>query len=592
MIVKMKKLTLICTAKEQDRTLEALRDLKAVHIEHLESPSGLEIDEAKQVLQQVKKVHENLAEPNHEVRPATEPSDTLIDDIHALLKERDELHEQQSSLLTEQNQLSPYGDFNPKSLEQLNQQGVYAKLIQFGLKEDISWPENICIKEISRDKSSIYALALSRHEVELPCYEMALPAKSMRDIEEQLQAIKAKLIEIEAEIKALSNHRSTVQERLNHAHDDLVYQEVKTGMAATDNLVYLAGYIPVDQLESLKSKAASHGWGYDLREINDEDQPPTLLRNPKWVDPIKAVLQVIGVVPGYKELDVSMVFLLFLNIFFAILIGDAGYGLLFIALTFLAQRKNKKAPSYVFNLLYMMSSCTVVWGVLTGTYFGINFDALPVSLQQVSNEWLRGYGDDALAMNNIMFFCFVLGTIHLVIGHVWNVIRKINSWAALSDIGWIGSTLTMFYAVRMMVLGESFPPIMLYSLVGGLVLIVISLVMEKAYFGLVTLALDVISNFVDIISYVRLYAVGAASFAIANAFNEMAISSLGSNGPWIGGLIAALTLFGGHTLNILLCAMGILVHGIRLNTLEFSSHAGVQWGGLHYKPFKRTEEHI
>ena len=66
-----------------------------------------------------------------------------------------------------------------------------------------------------------------------------------------------------------------------------------------------------------------------------------------------------------------------------------------------------------------------------------------------------------------------------MIGHIWNVIRKINSWAALSDLGWIGSTLTMFYAVRMMVLGESFPPIMLYFLAGGLVLIVISLIMER-----------------------------------------------------------------------------------------------------------------
>jgi V/A-type H+-transporting ATPase subunit I len=148
----------------------------------------------------------------------------------------------------------------------------------------------------------------------------------------------------------------------------------------------------------------------------------------------------------------------------------------------------------------------------------------------------------------------------------------------------------MFFAVRMMVLAKAFPTEMLYVLAVGLLLIVVSLVMEKAYFGLVTLALDVISNFVDIISYVRLYAVGAASFAIANAFNTMAIEALGSSGIIVGGLIAALALFGGHALNILLCAMGILVHGIRLNTLEFSSHAGVQWGGLHYNPFKRTNE--
>ena len=191
-----------------------------------------------------------------------------------MLKERDELNEQQSSLIAERNQLSPYGDFNPKSLERLHQQGIRTKLIQFGVKEKISWPDTLCIQEISRDKSSVYALALSRHEVDLPCHEMALPAQSMRDIEEHLETIKTKLIEIESEIQALSAHRSTVQEQLNQAHDHLVYQEVKTGMAATDNLVYLSGYIPADQLEALQSKAAAHGWGYDLREINDEDQPP------------------------------------------------------------------------------------------------------------------------------------------------------------------------------------------------------------------------------------------------------------------------------------------------------------------------------
>ena len=101
------------------------------------------------------------------------------------------------------------------------------------------------------------------------------------------------------------------------------------------------------------------------------------------------------------------------------------------------KKKMKKAPAYIFNLLYIMSSCTVLWGILTGTYFGINFESLPSSLQNISNEWLRGYGDNNIAMNNIMFFCFVLGTTHLVIGHIWNLIRKINSWAALSDLSWI-----------------------------------------------------------------------------------------------------------------------------------------------------------
>ena len=112
---------------------------------------------------------------------------------------------------------------------------------------------------------------------------------------------------------------------------------------------------------------------------------------------------------------------------------------------------------------------------------------------------------------------------------------------------------------------------------------------SKSYFGLVTLALDVINNFVDIISYVRLYAVGAASLAIAQAFNGMAFPEGQAIKFTIGG---ALILFAGHALNIILAAMGVMVHGIRLNTLEFSSHAGVEWGGLHFNPFRKTKDNV
>ena len=508
------------------------------------------------------------------------------------MHEETDLKERLQWLQSEQERVKPLGQFTPESLQNLINTGLTIKLAQHGIKETILWPQNVQVIEINRDKANIYVMVIAKQSFDLPCSEMPIPTMSLTDLTHEIDVVKQKLQTLREKMTTLAGNRDQLEELYVSKQDELAFQEVKQGMASTEHLVYLQGYIPIDQIDAFEAAALQQGWGYILDEIGPDDQPPTLLRNPKWVDPIKAVLGVIGVVPGYKELDVSAVFLLFLSIFFALLIGDAGYGLLFIGLTLFAQRKNKQAPSYIFNLLYIMSSCTVVWGALTGTYFGVNFEYLPASLQHLSNNWLRGNGDDALAMNNVMFFCFVLGTVHLIIGHVWNFIRKINSWAALADLGWICSTLTMFFAVRMMVLGESFPSSMLYVLGAGLIMIVLSLVMEKEYFGLVTLALDVISNFVDIISYVRLYAVGAASFAIANAFNTMAIEALGSNGVIIGGLIAALTLFGGHALNILLCAMGILVHGIRLNTLEFSSHAGVQWGGIHYNPFKRTNEKI
>jgi V/A-type H+-transporting ATPase subunit I len=107
--------------------------------------------------------------------------------------------------------------------------------------------------------------------------------------------------------------------------------------------------------------------------------------------------------------------------------------------------------------------------------------------------------------------------------------------------------------------------------------------LKKEWPSFVMLPLDVIGNFVDVVSYVRLFAVGSASLAVAEAFNDMALAK-GINGP-VAGLIAAFILFGGHALNIILAAMGILVHGVRLNTLEFSGHIGMQWTGKKFTPF-------
>jgi V/A-type H+-transporting ATPase subunit I len=123
----------------------------------------------------------------------------------------------------------------------------------------------------------------------------------------------------------------------------------------------------------------------------------------------------------------------------------------------------------------------------------------------------------------------------------------------------------------------------------GVVMVALGLLLRKSYIGIITLFLDVISNFVDIISYIRLYAVGAASLSVAQAFNEMALD-VGFDG--LSSLGAALILFAGHALNIILAAMGVMVHGIRLNTLEFSGHAGVEWGGIHYRPFQKKDENL
>jgi len=591
MIVKMKKLTLLCTRGSREETLAALRELGAVHLQHIQPPEGAGLEEARNLVDHLHRALEVLPKHPHVKPSGKKPHDT-VKAVWELIHRKQALTEQIDALEMEIHHYEPFGSFSPEMVRELAGQGVTVKLYKAPLKEIPAVPENVQRIELSRDRSAAYFALIGRNGISMDAEEIPLPQIPLDDMKVRQEELQDMLVWIEGEFNGYAGDHDAVATLAGEAQDRVHYLEARNGMGDETDVWYLRGFFPAEQEKALRDEAAQNGWAVLVEKPSATDVVPTLLRNPKWVKPIKAVLDIIGVIPGYHELDISALFLIFLSIFFAFLVGDAGYGLLFIALTLFFKRKlrGNEAAKPGLNLLMIMSVCTVVWGSLTGTWFGITPEVLPAPLQSLRWNYLTG--SDDLVAQHIMFICFVIGTVHLAIAHFWNLFRKINSWACLSDIGWLCSTATMFFAVCNMVLGYAFPPVMLYVLGAGVVLIILSLLIEKSYFGLVTLVLDVIANFVDIISYVRLYAVGAASFAIANSFNKMAIDALGTKGVVVGGLIAALCIFGGHILNIVLGAMAILVHGIRLNTLEFSGHAGVRWAGVPFKPFIKKAENI
>jgi len=599
MIVKMKKLTLLCTHAQQAATLDKLRDLKVVHIEHAQVPEGAELDKARNHLLYVRRAQEVLTE-RPDADPTGKDADQLVDTVWELIHREKELQESLQALEHEKDRISPFGEFDPRKIHDLRNEGVYAKLYELPIKETPDVPDGVAVSEISRSKNLIYVLAVSKADFSLPAHEVRLPQRALSRIECHIDKTQTDLEATEAEFRKYAGDRKLAEQIADQASDSVTYVEVQKGMGAESAFTYLKGFYPLDREQDLIAAAEANGWGYTLEDVSNEDEPPTLLRNPKWVSPIKAALDMIGVVPGYKELDVSALFLIFLSIFFAFIIGDAGYGLLFVGLTLLGKfkTKGKAAAQPGLNLLMIMSTFCVIFGALTGNYFGIPLDALPAWMQSLSSDYMTGKTAEGgwnsdLAAKNVMFICFTIGAMHLTLAHGWNLIRKINSWEALADLGWLCCTWMLFSVVLNMVLYIELPTWVVATqlpLLGtGIGMIVLSLVLSKSYFGLVTLALDVINNFVDIISYVRLYAVGAASLAIAQAFNGMAMD-IGFGG--IGSIGAALILFAGHALNIILGAMGVMVHGIRLNTLEFSSHAGVEWAGTHFNPFRKTKDNI
>lgn len=268
------------------------------------------------------------------------------------------------------------------------------------------------------------------------------------------------------------------------------------------------------------------------------------------------------------------------------LISDAGYGLLFIVITFFARKKLKKIPPEPFLLMYLLSFSTIIWGAITGTWFGSEKIASLPFLNSLVVGKINGLVEDN--QNFMIYLCFVIGVVQLSLAHLVLAVKKINSPKAIAELGWVAVLWGLFFTAGILVLGRNSPSAALYLFVGGTLAILLfsnpqKNILRGVLITLADLPLKIISSFSDVVSYLRLFAVGYASTVLAITFNNMALG-IGFNG-FFASLAGASVLFFGHTLNIVLGLMAVIVHGIRLNMLEFSGQMGMEWSGNEYKPF-------
>jgi V/A-type H+/Na+-transporting ATPase subunit I len=199
---------------------------------------------------------------------------------------------------------------------------------------------------------------------------------------------------------------------------------------------------------------------------------------------------------------------------------------------------------------------------------------------------LDSFGEESESF--IMWLSFVIGAVHLSVAHLMVAAKKRNM-SSLAEFGWVSVIWAIFFLANNLVLGRELPGCSMMMLWVGIAVILLFGNFQRNIFKgmlatLITLPLSVIGSFSDVVSYVRLFAVGFAGFIVASSFNSMAVGA--GIDSIVSGIVAALIMFVSHALNLTLCCMSVLVHGVRLNMLEFSGHVGVQWTGKPYAPFK------
>ena len=591
MITPMKKVRIVCLLADKERALTRLRDLGVLHVVPEKEPAGDTLEAATAAVETARIALETLhafEKPfQHACTRGEGDADALIEEVAGLHSRRTHMEEQLAMLQHTRHAQAPFGEFPPATVTALAARGIVVRLFHVRDLQRLDVPDGVQIHVLSSDKKGAHIAAVGSGDFTLDAVPFHLPKHSLSELDAEIGRHRQEIDAINQELHVLTPCKRLLAEALHQRTEVQRFAQVHDGMGRHGRLAYLGGFAPADSVPAIQRAAAELGWALKTDEPADEDTVPTLLKLPTWVKPIKAVFQMLAILPGYRESDISGLFLVFFSIFFAILIGDAGYGVLFLLATLFARFKKPQAPAYPFVLFGILSVCTILWGVLTGNYFGIEPRALPGLLQRVQIGWLTGEN----SRDHVITLCFLIGAVHLTIAHVWNAIALAPAVKALAQLGWIGLVWSMYLTAQNMVIGNPYPRFFLPLFIASLTLILLFMTspkdLKRDWIQHAMFPLSVVNCFVDIVSYIRLFAVGMASLAVAQSFNGMAIG-LGLGRVWAVPLVALILLFG-HGLNIILCALGILVHGVRLNTLEFSLHKNIEWKGVPYRPFARVD---
>ena len=608
MIVEMRKVYLVTRHGDREALLAALRDLGVLHVVPADAARAAPDEKTAAAVEAIDRAIQALSavEP-HGQAPALSPRDAA-GEVLAIDRRSVQQRARLAALHRQVERLAVWGDVTVAHLEHLRRSGVE---LRFCILDDDRLgdvrAELVHMIEPLPGRRSLLAIADRTGQVDLPdaAQELPLPRTDRPSLRAEAAQVDADLRRSAQRIGQLANllpaMRAEARELLRRSQFVVA---LRSGLADAD-LYGLQGWAPAAETEKLPAALAAAGIDAAVETFPPaaDEQPPTLIRYPRWARPIQGLFDMLGTDPGYREYDLAPFFMVALPIFAAMLIGDAGYGLLLLLVPLLRYRKTVAAvgaPSV--HLVMVMGAATMIWGLLTGNVFGVS----PAALTGAGGAWtvlgtVLGAcqwigGDIDQQTTTIMKVSFIIGAVHLSLAQLRQALGLYPDRRFLEKLGWAGFLWGIFGVVWYLFFGSrADPPRPLHPAAPYLLAVGAALAIGWAHpggnpakrigLGLASFPLAALSTFSDSISYIRLMGVGLASTIIGQTFNDLGVQVAGA-ATWV---LAAPVVLAGHALNIALCMIAILAHGVRLNMLEFSNNAGVQWSGYPFRPFASAE---
>ena len=607
MITKMKKLTFLIYHKEYETFLEQIRALGVIHI--VERQRG-ELDNTLQGFLQKRNLYKNTL-MNMYNRAEKQPDNTITREISAdeivqkyedLLTRIQELNQRLPVIDKEMAQMEIWGDFDWNAVERLKNSGWYIQFYTCSEKEfNEDWVDRYQVVRIHESAGHIYFVTVTPQPVDLELEPLRLPAFSLSELGRQREELLKELAATNAALTAFSkaNYRALEKGSLKlEGEMELWKVKLNSERMADGAVLLLEGWIPEDKEADVKKLLEQSGIYYEVRAARKEDNAPIKLRNNAFTRMYEVLTKMYGM-PDYAEFDPTPILAPFFSLFFAFCMGDAGYGLVLIALGFFLKKKLSKSLSGMMNLVMTLGVFTTVIGAVLGTFFGMSL--VDVNLPESVKQFMVVGKIGETSYDKQMLLALLIGVVHICIAMTVKAVSETVRFGfkeSLSSWGWLllvvgficTGGLSFFQIISEEVSTWAFIAIGSVSAIG---IYLLNNLRRNVFVNIGAGLWDTYNMATglmgDVLSYIRLYALGLAGGMLGGVFNQLAFMVNDAAGPALGWLFCGLILVFGHTLNIAMSCLSAFVHPLRLTFVEYFKNSGYDGKGEEYAPFANKD---
>ena len=581
MITQMKKYTFLVFHREYEAFLEQLRDLGVVHV--TEKAAGMADDAHLQEL---------LAKADNARKLIAQGA------TDQLLTEKANLEQRIAATQKEADKMAIWGEFSAERMEQLKQAGYTLRYF--------TCPKKLFQEEwgivVAEQGAMVYFVQVN-NENEAPegSQEQYLNAKSAADLQKDVEGLNGLLVAQNANIELWAKENIPVlEEELKQLQEQIDWKRVtlNTDSEADGSLKILEGFCPIDQVAALDAVLDKQEVYYQAEDPTAEDNTPIKLRNNKFTQLFESLTGMYGW-PNYGEFDPTPVLAPFFLLFFAMCMGDCGYGILLMIIGVLIAKKKLNIEMFdgLGPIITVLGVGTTVVGFFLGTFMGIDLYQAEWVPQALKSVMIKG---EVMGYDIQMVLALCIGVFHICLAMVVKAICYTKQFGFKENIATWGWTLLIVGGLLVAILGMTILPAVVFKwaiiAVGTVSALAIYIFNTPGRNPLINIGAGLWDTYNmatgilgDVLSYIRLYALGLAGGMLGAAFNNLGLMVMGgtTEGATWQWLPFVLILVLGHVLNLAMSALGAFVHPLRLSFVEYFKNAGYEGKGSLYRPFKK-----